>query len=150
LEIIDKGVVNWNLYIKVIIAIFLLTASYFDIKASKIPNKLNMIIFILRLLIIPMTGFNLNSIYGLILGLLIILIPAMVKNRPMGGDIKTIAVSGFYLGVHNIFVLIAGTIIFFLIYHIPAFLNKKVIKDTPLAPFIFISFICMNIISFID
>ena len=83
----------------------------------------------------------------MVAGFLLVLIPAMIKNKPMGGDIKLMAVLGFYLGVKNIFVLLAGTVGFSIIYIIPKLIKQKEIKDFPLAPFVLLSYASVVIIS---
>ena len=148
-RIISTKYLYWNMYIKISLLIFLVIASYFDKKQMKIPNKLNLIFFIIRLALIPIIGINVENIYGLLAGLFLILVPAMIKCKPMGGDIKMMAVLGFYLGVQNILILLVGTVIFALVYYIPTILGKKEKKDVPLAPFVLSSFILMNIIGFI-
>lgn len=137
----------FNIYTRVVVFLLLGVASYFDSKELRIPDKLNLGFLILRLALIPFISFSWGNIYGLIVGMLIILIPAMIKNKPMGGDIKMMAVLGFYLGVQNILILLIGTVIIAIIYYIPTILGKREKKDIPLAPFVLSSFILMNIIS---
>lgn len=137
----------FNIYTRVVVFLLLGVASYFDSKELRIPDKLNLGFLILRLALIPFISFSWGNIYGLLVGLLLILIPAMIKCKPMGGDIKMMAVLGFYLGVQNILVLLIGTVIIAIIYYIPTILGKREKKDIPLAPFVLSSFILMNIIS---
>lgn len=146
---INAEYLYWNTYIRISILSFLIIASYFDKKQMKIPNALNLAFLIVRLALIPLIGFERGNIYGLLAGLFLILIPAMIKCKPMGGDIKMMAVLGFYLGVQNILILLVGTVIFALVYYIPTILGKKEKKDVPLAPFVLSSFILMNITGFI-
>lgn len=137
----------FNIYTRVVVFLLLGVASYFDSKELRIPDKLNLGFLILRLALIPFISFSWGNIYGLLVGLLLILIPAMIKCKPMGGDIKMMAVLGFYLVVQNILVLLIGTVIIAIIYYIPTILGKREKKDIPLAPFVLSSFILMNIIS---
>lgn len=147
-NIINKEIIYWSIYSNLFLFVFLSIASYFDIKEFKIPNKLNLSFLIGRFVLIPFISIGLENIYGLLVGLLLILIPAMIINKPMGGDIKMSAVLGFYLGIQNIIVLLIGTVV---VSIVPAILKKRQEseerKDIPLAPFVLISFIIVNIIS---
>lgn len=136
-----------NKYVLISLFSLLLIASYFDIKYKIIPDKLNLIFLVIRLLLSFIIGIKLDNIFGLIVGFLLVLIPAMIKNKPMGGDIKLMTVLGFYLGVKNIFILAAGTVVFSLLYAIPNAIKQKKLKDFPLAPFILLSYVSMVIIS---
>lgn len=145
--IIDFNSIYGNQYVLITLFLLLLIASYFDIKHMKIPNKLNLTFLIIRLLLSFVIGIELGNLYGMVAGFLLVLIPAMIKNKPMGGDIKLMAVLGFYLGVKNIFVLLAGTVGFSIIYIIPKLIKQKEIKDFPLAPFVLLSYASVVIIS---
>lgn len=136
-------IVYQNPIILISTIVFLMIASYFDIKYRKIPNKLNLICFVIRILLVPMVGFSFNNIWGLLLGFFMILIPAMIMNKPMGGDIKTVAVLGFYLGNYSIFALIAVVIIISLLYILitNCILKKK--KDFPFIPFFLLAHIIL-------
>lgn len=141
-------ILDMNVYEKVSVLILLLIASYFDSKEFRIPNKLNLGFFILRFALIPLIGFSWGNIYGLIVGMLIILIPAMIKNKPMGGDIKMLGVLGLYLGVKNVLILLIGTVILAFLYFLLIYIKKESKENIPLAPFVLCSFILMNIVSF--
>lgn len=136
-----------NVYVLAASFLLLLIASYFDMKYMIIPNKLNLTFLIVRLLLSFIIGIELGNLYGLIVGFLLIFIPAMIKNKPMGGDIKLMAVLGFYLGVKNVFILLVGTVLFGFLYVIIRILIKKELKDFPFAPFILLSFVSMVAIS---
>ena len=148
-NIINKEIIYWSIYSNLSLFVFLSIASYFDIKEFRIPNKLNLSFLIGRLALIPFIRIGSGNVYGLLVGLLIILIPAMIMNKPMGGDIKMSAVLGFYLGIQNIIVLLVGTVV---VSIIPAILKKRkeeARKDIPLAPFVLTSLIIINIMSIV-
>lgn len=147
-NIISTEMIYWSIYTRASLLVFLSVASYFDKKEFRIPNKLNLGFLAVRLLLIPLIGLNLGSLYGAIIGLLLVLIPAMIINKPMGGDIKLLAVSGLFLGAQNILILLGGTILAGIVPAVIVKKSSKERKDIPLAPFVLISFILMNIISF--
>lgn len=147
--IFDFNSIYGNGYVLTASFLLLLIASYFDIKHMKIPNKLNLTFFIIRLLLCFVIGIEVGNLYGMIAGFLLLLIPAMIKNKPMGGDIKLMTVLGFYIGVKNLLILLAGTIVFSMFYTAPNLIKKRERKDFPLAPFVLLSFISIITISFI-
>jgi Flp pilus assembly protein protease CpaA len=118
----------------------LIIASYFDYKTLKIPNKLNLFFLVFRIALIPLIGLKLENLFGLAMGTLLVLIPAMIKMKPMGGDIKIAGVIGFYIGPQNILALMIASILLSAIYYGFIFLRKKELKDSPLAPFILLGF----------
>lgn len=143
---LDKIILIYsNAYIFLPVLIFLLLASYFDIKYRKIPNKLNLLFFIIRFAMIPLVGFSASNIYGFLFGFFIILIPAMIVCKPMGGDIKAMAVLGLYLELLGIFVLLVGTIIVSLMYFFFEKIRGRKKVEIPFAPFFLISFIAIFI-----
>lgn len=123
------------------IVAFLGMASFFDVKSRKIPDKLTLAFFLLRLIVIPLVPISLNNVYGLLAGLFIILIPAMIVNKPMGGDIKTMAVLGFYLGFYGIAVTVFIIVALALIYYGICKLRKMKLEEIPFALFFFCGFI---------
>ena len=149
-NIINQEILHWGLYSNLSLLLLLVIASYFDEKEFRIPDKLNLTFLIVRLILSCFIGIGLGNLYGLIAGLLIILIPAMIMMKPMGGDIKMFAVLGLYLGVQNVLVLLVGTVFASVI---PAILKKRDKgegrKDIPLAPYVLVSFIIMNLINFL-
>lgn len=126
--------------------LLLLIASYFDTKTLKIPNELNLSFFMIRFMLASVIGLGIGNYLGLLVGCLIILIPAMAKMKPMGGDIKMMSVIGFYSGYQNVLMIMILAIIFSAIYYGTVFLRKKEFKDIPLAPFILTAFITLLLI----
>ena len=106
---------------------FTLWASYFDVKTLTITNRFNNVFFLTGIAlmvshevgkylhvpaIIPSIEFGWSNIGGLVIGFLILFIPAFIKNHPMGGDIKMTAVLGFWIGITPMMgVLIVGVIL---------------------------------------
>lgn len=138
------GIENTLTYIPLII--YLSIATYFDVKYLKIPDKLTATFFILRLIFIRFIGFNIkDNLVGFYFGFFTFLIPAMIANKPMGGDIKSFATLGLYLGFKR---AVAG-IVCLIVTSLIAMLVKKYVlkdsKDTPLAPFFLLSVIILMI-----
>lgn len=127
--------------------IFLTVATITDVRALKIPNKLNGLFFVLRLALIPIIGFSLYDIAGALIGFFVLLIPAMIRMHKMGGDIKCMTVVGFYLGLYVTPIFIAITCIYGLIFSVFKFLITKNKGNMPFAPFFLISHITLWIIS---
>lgn len=146
-----------NPVLSTVITTFLLFNAITDYKKHLIYNKSNLALLISRIILgvgfIPYSlVLNKENIYGLLLGWLIILIPAVVFYFCAGGDIKLMAVIGFYLGIHVMIVFSFISIFLYLIYRIFLCLrNKRVDKkeEIPFAPFTFIANIFLLILSFI-
>lgn len=125
---------------------FLTIASYFDFKTRKIPDRLNLLFLIMRIGLIPLIGFNFNNLLGLVFGGLVILIPAMIMNKPMGGDIKCMAVLGFIIGIHSAFVLLITIAFTSLIYILIVNYTLKSRIEIPFAPFYLFAHLAMCIL----
>lgn len=138
-----------NELLVLLLLIFLSIATYTDIKELKIPNKLNLGFFILRLVIIPLVGLSIQNFIGGFLGFLFLLIPAMITMHKMGGDIKCIGVVGFYLGGYTTGLFIAVSCIYTITYFIYKIAVKKQIGNFPFAPFFLASHISLFIVSFL-
>ena len=127
------------------VAIFMIMASVNDAKEMKIPNKLNYTMIILRLMfagMLPITG---EHILGFILGGALIMIPAMILLKPMGGDIKFSAALGFWVGDVSILLTLIFAVIMFLFYGIKIKkLDMK--KSLAFAPFMSIAYVLVAII----
>ena len=135
-----------NIYLYITLVLFLVIASYFDIKYLKIPNKLNLSFFVIRFALIPIIGFSMDNIYGFLFAFLIFLIPAMIANKPMGGDIKAFSVIGLYLGFKTTILSLIIIIVISIIYMtIKKFIYKD-INDIPLAPFFLLSILILIVL----
>ena len=131
-------------YMAPVIIFYILAASYTDAKQKKIYDKLNISLLILRLVSASIYPITSRHLIGAIFGLLIILIPAMIMNIPMGGDIKFAAVLGLWISDSGIYVSLAIGAILFIIYGLAA--KKKRKEMVPLGPFISIGCLCIMVI----
>lgn len=117
------------------LTLFLLIATWTDIKTLKIPNKLNGAFFLVRLLLIPFIGFGINEVVGAFFAFFLMMIPAMIMMHKMGGDIKCLTVVGLYVGIGIVPMYLIVTCALFLLYALIMLLIKKPIKNVPFAPF---------------
>lgn len=93
--------------------IFMVMGSMIDSKELRIPNRLNLAMFALRFLVLPLYPIETKHVLGCILGALFIMIPAIMIMKPMGGDIKFLAVIGFWMGdVATLITMIIASILF--------------------------------------
>lgn len=115
--------------------IFLIIATYTDIKYLIIPHWLNLSIFIFWLVTLPFGTFSTDNLWGGFIGFISLLIPAMIKYESMGGDIRLATVLGLSLGTPLIIVLIALSCFYGMTFISARFiLLKKVTKEMPFAP----------------
>lgn len=147
---------------------FLLYAGYHDIKTYKITNKFNKtflltgLAFMLLEVISNLAGwenrfiqgidFGMTNIYGAIVGFLILFIPGMILNHAFGGDIKFIAVIGFWLGagpvLFTLFIFIFVQIIYWLgAFYIWKDFGQK--KTMAFGPFFAIGVVVLIIMSYL-
>ncbi|MEK5209533.1 A24 family peptidase [Psychrobacillus sp. FSL H8-0510] len=149
-----ENISNWmgeifdSPYIPILFMAFLLIAAYTDIKYRKIYNWLNVTFFILWFITIPIHGFSWMNIIGAILGFVLMLIPAMVKNQKMGGDIKAAGVIGLYMGVPGIFPFFLMTATTFIVYVLVMRLFGKQLQLLPMGPFFLGAFLFMSSLNF--
>lgn len=140
-----------------ILIIFSIVAAIHDAKTLTITNKLNGSLFLIGGLLmmnylinsthlfsfhLPEIAFGWGNIIGMIFAFLALFIPAMIKNHPMGGDIKFLTIIGFWVGFPAILLVIFISAFFNLLYWYLNFtLLKKVSKGTlmPFGPFIALS-----------
>lgn len=164
ISIIQRIIVSWQeispFFNNGLLVAFLLSAfmyaSYTDLLEYKIYDKFNLFLLAARLVFcfIPVYGkmITLDSYLGGLVGMLTLLIPAIVFLQKMGGDIKFIAVIGTYLGLGlTIFMLILGCVYMLIFSLFRKIITKKDVKKlkTPMAPFFFLSFFTLLIISMI-
>ncbi|MDP4153627.1 MAG: prepilin peptidase [Bacillota bacterium] len=142
-----------------ILLLILICLSVTDIKTRKIPNILLLILLILKIAAFVF-GFSnttvLQSVFGLIAGLVIFLIPSFFGSGIGEGDVKFAAITGFFVGLYGLaisaIIMMAGLIIYAVILKI---LKKGGLHSkAPLGPFLaaglFISFspLLNNLIKF--
>ena len=163
-DIIQRIITSWQeispLFDNGLLVAFLLSAfmyaSYTDMMEYKIYDKFNLFLMAARLVFcfIPVYGkmITLDSYLGGIIGMLVLLIPAVVFLQKMGGDIKFIGVIGTYLGSGlTIFMLVLGCAYMLIFSLIRKIITKKEVKKlkTPMAPFFSLAFFTLLIISMI-
>ena len=115
--------------------IFLIMASFIDIKKMQIPDTLNLVFLGIRIILgASVYPFTLDHLYGAAAGFLLICIPAMILLWKMGGDIKMSAVLGSWIGVGGILLSTAAGLFFFILVA----LIKKMKRREPMAwaPFV--------------
>lgn len=164
MEILDRLLQSWSelvpFFSNGLIVAFLLSAfmyaSYTDIMEYKIYDKFNFFLLAARLplVFIPVYGLPLtwSSYLGSIIAVLALLIPAVVFLQKMGGDIKFMGVMGMYLGLGiTIFTLILGCFYMLLFSFIRKIITKQKVKHlkTPMAPFFFVSFFTLLMLSYL-
>lgn len=116
----------------------------YDMESMKIPNDLNKLFLMLRFLLIFWIPIRSENIIGFILGGLLILIPAMVINRPMGGDIKFCAVLGAWTNDAIIMTSLALGIILFVANALIRRYDRK--KMVAFGPFVCLGLALMSVI----
>lgn len=143
---------NINLYKYLILSPMLLSAFYIDYKLHIIPNRLNLTIFEVGLVVAVIGGisdinFAINAIQGMLVGggtfFIITLIGGLIAGKEaMGyGDVKFMAALGLYFGFANMVCIIfmsflIGAILSIILIMIK---RKKASEYTPFGPFIVIS-----------
>lgn len=137
-------------------AVFL--CAVIDLKVKKIPNKIVMLLFIVRIIGLALEyvherAFTVDKLIfsgvGFLVGGLFMLICMFLSKGGVGaGDVKLIAVIGLYYGLSGVLSILMVTLLFAAIYSIVMLLSKKAkMKSTlPMAPFIFIGVCAHNIL----
>lgn len=137
LEIIENLLNEPILFI--IFNIFLIIATFTDIKWMKIYDKFNIIMLITRIITFFIFGFNMQYIIGGILMFGTLLLGAMLTNAQIGGDIKFSGNVGLWIGFMPSVIVLVLSIIINLIF-------RKLTKNTKaiaLAPFIYAGFLIL-------
>lgn len=146
---IDFGGKNMLQIINYIILISsLILLAYIDFRKKIIPNKILLAMLVLRLTLISIEALLyknmvysilLSSFLGLIVGGGAFLLVALILKNSIGmGDIKLVAVIGFYVGIENLFSCVICSLLISLICGVVLILAKKISsKDMiPFAPFL--------------
>jgi len=132
--------------------LFLVGASYTDIKTLKIKNVWTGLFFGLALLL-PLIHPSISYPFilsGSVAGFVIIFIPAFLANKPMGGDIKLMAVVGAFIGpLLALVVVIIATLLSIGFLMIQAIMKKDLQSSYPFAPFIAIGYVVLIFCQFI-
>lgn len=165
---INDGLINNLDLIKYILLLPMLLCAFFvDLKEQIIPNRLNLLMFEIGLVITFLHGFTniniaLNMLVGMIAGggifLLITLVGGLIAGKEaMGmGDVKLMGALGLFFGLQNI---VAISVMAFLIGAVVSIVYMIVNKKNantyiPFGPFIVISsiitiFVPFNILFFV-
>lgn len=143
---------NINLYKYLILSPMLLSAFYIDFKLHIIPNRLNLTIFEIGLIIAVIGGvsdinFAINAIEGMLVGggtfFLITLIGGLIAGKEaMGyGDVKFMAALGLYFGFANMIAIIIMAFLIGAVLSIALIVikRKKANEYIPFGPFIVIA-----------
>lgn len=141
----------------ILLFIYLIGATYTDIKSLKVYDKYNLTFFILFTTYIVLAQFksipieSLSLIWhstGLVVAFFMLLIPAMILMHQMGGDIKLVTVIGYVIGLPLFFPFFGITCIIALIYGgTKKFVFRKPVMKFPFAPFFLAAFITLSIIT---
>ena len=128
--------------------IYMIFASKIDAKFMKIPNKLNYLMMSLRIVFAVCYPIEASHLFGFIIGGALIMIPAMIILKPMGGDIKFSAALGFWIGDVSILITLILAVIMFMFYGIKIKkLNRK--QSLAFAPFMSIGYLIIVAIGLI-
>lgn len=159
LGIQDNFIGNLNLIKYALLVPMILSAFVIDYKLQIIPNRLNLTMFEIGIIIAFLYGFSnvaitIDLLFGMILGGGIFLIIALISRLIYGkeamgvGDVKFMAALGVYFGFTNTLII---SLIAFLVGAIVGivlviFRIKKANEYIPFGPFIVIAtFMCMFI-----
>lgn len=148
----DGFIENLNLIKYIILTPMLLSAFVIDYKKQIIPNRLNLTMFEIGIVIAFLYGISnvaitIDMLLGMVTGIVIFLIITLIGSLVYGkeamglGDIKFISALGLYFGVTNITVI---SILAFLVGAIIAIIlliskRKKINEYMSFGPFIVIS-----------
>lgn len=135
---------GYNIYTVFILLIMLLIAGYIDYNTYKIPNKLNLLIILLRIAFIPFIGMiNFQNIISCLFAFLFFLVPAMLLNHKMGGDIKCVTAVALFFNIYItiLFLFISCILSFFTHFYLRKKFNTKLV---PFAPFFCLSHIVLS------
>ena len=152
---------NLDLIKYIILLPMLACAFVVDLKEQIIPNRLNLLMFEIGLVIIFLYGFtniniSINMLLGMLAGggiflLITLLGGAIAGKEAMGmGDVKLMGVLGLYFGLQNIVVISVMAFLIGAIVSVIYMLVKKKNGDTyiPFGPFIVISTIITIFVPF--
>lgn len=118
-----------------------LVAGIWDLKERRIPNLLNLALFLLGLAHGWVAGRVFSSLEGAACGIAVLVLPALLLRLPVlkavgGGDVKLVAALGSFYGLPKLFwVLLAGSILAFLGGMVNLLLKGKLKTYLLLRPF---------------
>lgn len=144
----------------IILTIFMVFLGFIDQQKTIIPNRLLIIMFVIRAVILggeitvkPSFWMDIlkSAIGGMILGFLIFMLARIFSRKSIGmGDVKLTAVLGWYLGGALIWFDIVVSLSLAAVYSIIQLILKKLnMKDSiPLAPFFSVGTILILLLGF--
>lgn len=140
------------------LSVFFVWATYTDVKALKIPNKLNALLAvgnIVLFVIYPLIQGNWNdSLYAVLsalIGFNALLIPAMATGFKMAGDIKFIGALGFAFHPVSMLVFLGIAAVLNLVTNGFLIVTKRKTFEAviPFAPFFTSSFVILMLMTMI-
>lgn len=140
------------------ISLFMVLATISDVRTLKIPNKLNaifaignIVIFVFYPLIDGSYQDGIQSMLSALVGFVLLLIPAVITEFKMAGDIKFIGAFGFALSIPSIIVYLIVSVILNVGTNLTlvALKKKEMNEAIPFAPFFAASFIMMTVAAYI-
>jgi len=148
----DNFIGNLNLIKYIILTPMLLSALVIDHKKQIIPNRLNLTMFEIGIVIALIYGISnvaitIDMLLGMVIGVIIFLIITLIGclfygREAMGlGDVKFIGVLGLYFGVTNITAISIMAFLIGAIYAVIMIVSKRKKADEyiPFGPFIVIA-----------
>lgn len=133
-----------NIVATILLLVCLGVATYTDIKELKIPNKLNALIAILRVALIPAMGISYYNLFGFLFCFGLFLTVGVITYTSMGGDIKCAGAMGFFLGLHASVLVILAACLLAIVYSIIRKIAKKG-RYFPFAPFFCAGYIVVTV-----
>lgn len=114
--------------------LFCIAASYTDLKQMRISDDVNFFAMASGIIFHAIFMKNINAVFGALAGFLILLIPAVIINARMGGDIKFCTGLGAWIGPMSLIPVLSVAVVVFTAY---AVLTKhKMNEAIPFAPFL--------------
>ena len=129
---------------KIFITLYLFLASVFDIKSRKIPLLLITIFSIFEMIISLFSDKNLYFLFGLIPGVIMIVVSYITNNSLGYGDAFLIFSLGFTLSFYEIFHILLSGLFFTSIIGCLLLLKKKSKKyKLPFSPFLLLAWLTL-------
>ena len=125
---------------------YLVLITYTDIKEQRIPDHINLAMIVIRLvLFMLMPQYGIDIIWTVLI-IVSTLIPAMVANKPMGGDLKALAVLSLYMGQDVIGFALVFMAVGLVLGSAYSAMKGDIKTVMPMAPFMLLSYIlCIGI-----
>lgn len=130
-----------------IISVLLTAATISDIRTREVSD-----VFSVGILLTAFLNFYIENLIGLVIPVLCLVIAAMCGGFG-GADVKIIAALSVVMGLEGSILLILIALISMLLFHAFAWIiqkscKKSAAKSYPFVPFIFIGYVCTEILLF--